>query len=66
MHLGACVHCAAVLAVVVVSISYHPVGYLAIYFFAFHRFSGGDDGVGGGSGGGGGGGSGVGGGHSIF
>ena len=41
---------------VVVSISYHPVGHLAIYFFDFHRFSGGD---------GGGGGSGIGGGRSI-
>ena len=40
--------------VAAVSISYHPVGHLAIYFFDFHF------------GGGGGGGSGVGGGRSIF
>ena len=53
----------AVLAVVVVSISYHPVGHLAIYFFNFHRFGGGG---GGGGGGGDGGGIGVGCGRSIF
>ena len=41
---------------VVFSISYRPVGHLAIYFFNFHRFSGS----------GGGGGSGVGCGRSIF
>ena len=58
-----------VVAAVVVSISYHPVGHLTIYFFNFHRFNGGGGGggVGGGGGacGGGGGGSGIGGGHSI-
>ena len=48
----------AVLAVVVVRISYHPVGHLAIYFFNFHRFGGG--------GGGDGGGIGIGCGRSIF
>ena len=39
-----------VVAVVVVSISYHRVGHLDIYFFNFHRFNGGGGGGGGGSG----------------
>ena len=45
---------------VVVSISYHPVGHLAIYLFDFHRFGGGGGGGGGRGGASGGGGSGVG------
>ena len=35
---------------VVFSISYHPFGHLAIYFFDFHCFDGGSDGGGGGGG----------------